>query len=60
VVELGKYKGRCSQLNHWTENEVPNGGVRERTEGAEGICNSIRRTTISTNQNPSELPGTKP
>jgi hypothetical protein len=40
--------------NHWTELGVPNGvlkgGVRGRTEGAEGICNSIGRT-ISTNQN---------
>lgn len=32
--------------NHWTENGVPSGEVRERTEGAEGICNPIRRTTI--------------
>jgi len=34
--------------NHWTENGVPIGGVRERIEGAEGVCNPIR--TISTNQ----------
>jgi hypothetical protein len=36
--------------NHWTEhgvtNGVPNGRVREMTEGAEGVFNSIRRTTI--------------
>jgi len=38
--------------NHWTENWVPNGGVRERTEGAEGDCNPIGRTTISINQTP--------
>jgi hypothetical protein len=38
--------------NHWTERRVRNGGVRERTEGAEGICNPIGRRTISTNQNP--------
>jgi hypothetical protein len=31
---------------------VPNGGVIERTEGAEGVCNLITRTTISTNQHP--------
>jgi hypothetical protein len=24
----------------------PNGGVRERTEGAEGVCSPIGRTTI--------------
>jgi hypothetical protein len=38
--------------NHWTEYGVPNRGVRERTGGAEGVCNPIGRTTISTNQNP--------
>jgi hypothetical protein len=27
-----------------------NGGLRGRTEGAEGVCNPIGRTTISTNQ----------
>jgi hypothetical protein len=30
----------------------PNRGFRERTEGAEGICNPIGRATISTNQTP--------
>jgi hypothetical protein len=29
--------------NHWTKHGVLNGGVRERTEGAEGVCNPIRR-----------------
>jgi hypothetical protein len=41
-----------------------NRGVRERTEEAEGICNPIGRTTISTNQYtppfPPDLPGIKP
>jgi hypothetical protein len=42
--------------NHWTERGgVPNRGVKERTEGVEGICNPIGRTTISTNQTPQEL-----
>jgi hypothetical protein len=36
--------------NHWTEHWVPNGGVRERTEGAEGVYNPIGKTTISNNQ----------
>jgi hypothetical protein len=36
--------------NHWTEHGVPNGGVRERTEVAEGVCSPIGGTTISTNQ----------
>jgi len=49
--------------NQWTENWVPNGGVRERIEGAEGVFNPIGRTTISTNKTPpppAELPETKP
>jgi hypothetical protein len=29
---------------HLTEHGVPNGGVRERTKGAEGVCSSIGRT----------------
>jgi hypothetical protein len=46
--------------NHWTENGVPNGGVRKRTEGAEEVCNTTGRT-ISTNWTPTpELRGTKP
>jgi hypothetical protein len=38
--------------NHWTESRVPNRGVKERTEGVQGVCNPMGRTTISTNQNP--------
>jgi len=34
----------------------PNGGIRERTEGAEGVCNPIGRT-ISTNQIPQSSQG---
>jgi hypothetical protein len=30
--------------NHCTECRVPNGGVRERTAEAEGVCNHIGRT----------------
>jgi hypothetical protein len=37
---------------HWTEYRGPNGGVRERTEGVEDVCNPIGRTTVSTNQTP--------
>jgi hypothetical protein len=36
------------EANHWTEH----GGLRGRTVGAEGVCNPIERTTVSTNQNP--------
>ena len=43
--------------NHWTEHKVPNGGVRERTEEAEGVCNPIGRTTVSTNQIPQSSQG---
>ena len=43
--------------NHWTECGIPNGGVRERTEGAEGVCNPIGRTTMSTNQTPQSSQG---
>ena len=38
--------------NHQTEYWNPNGGVRGRIEGAEGDCNPIGRTTLSTNQTP--------
>jgi len=51
---------RMFAANRWTEQEDSNGGVREKTEGAEGICNTIGKTAISTNQTPRELPGTKP
>jgi hypothetical protein len=36
--------------NHWTEHGDSNGRVRGKTEGAEGDCNLIGRTTISTKQ----------
>ena len=48
--------------DHGVPSEFPNGGVREMTEGAEGISNPIGRTVISTNQMhpPPELPKTEP
>jgi hypothetical protein len=36
--------------NHWIRHRIPNGGVRERIEAAEGGCKPIGRTTISTSQ----------
>jgi hypothetical protein len=42
--------------NHWTEHGDPNGGVRVRTEGMEGVCNPIGRT-ISTNQTSQSFQG---
>ena len=45
------HRGGCSQpTNEWTDHRVPNGGVRERIEEAEGVYNPIGRTTISTKQ----------
>ena len=37
---------RMLWTNHHTEHEDPNGEVRGRIEGAEGVCNSLGRTTI--------------
>jgi hypothetical protein len=37
------------KANHWTK---PSGRIRGGAEGAEGVCNSIGRTTTSTNQTP--------
>jgi hypothetical protein len=45
---------------HWTEHGVPNGRVRERTKGAEGVCNSIRKNNNINQPDSPELPGTKP
>jgi hypothetical protein len=39
-------------INHQTEQGDPCGGVKRRTEEAEGVCNPIGITTISTNQTP--------
>jgi len=47
---------RVLTANHCTEPGDPNGGVIERTEGAEGVCNSIGKT-ISTNQIPQSSQG---
>jgi hypothetical protein len=46
--------------NHWTEHKVPNGGARERTEGAEGPCSPIGGTTIWTNEIPQSSLGDQP
>jgi hypothetical protein len=43
--------------NQWTKHGDPNGGIRRKTEGAEGACNPIGRTTISTNQDPQRPQG---
>jgi hypothetical protein len=48
------------RVKHQTEHGDPNAKVGARTEGAEGVCHSIGRTIILTNQTPQKLPGTKP
>jgi len=45
--------------NNHTVHRDPSGGVRGRTEGAEGVCNRIGRTTISISQMPPKLSRTK-
>jgi hypothetical protein len=44
-------------VNHWTEHRVPNGGARERTQGADRICSPIGGTTIWSNQYPQSSQG---
>ena len=34
--------------NSWSEHRDPNGRVRKKNEGSEGVCNPIGRTTMST------------
>jgi hypothetical protein len=36
---------------------TPNGGVRGRTLGANGVCNPLGRTTMSTNLSPQSSQG---
>jgi hypothetical protein len=42
-------------VSYWMEHRVPNGGTRESTQGAEGVCNPIKGTAISTKPVPPEL-----
>ena len=39
-------------VSYWMEHRAPNGGARESTQGAEGVCNPIGGTTIWPNQYP--------
>jgi hypothetical protein len=41
--------------DHWTEMGDPDGRVRGRIGDAEGVCNPIGRTRVSTNPDNSEL-----
>jgi hypothetical protein len=42
-------------VSYWTDHRAPNGGAREITQGAKGICNPIGGTTLWTNQYPGAL-----
>jgi hypothetical protein len=39
-------KGRVEAVSYWMDHRAPNGGDRESTQGAKGICNPIGGTTI--------------
>jgi hypothetical protein len=39
-------------VSYWMDHRAPNGGARESTQGAKGICNPIGGTTLWTNQYP--------
>ena len=53
-IRAGPVQVQMCTAKHWTEHGDPNGEVRARTVGAEGVCNLIGRTT-STNQASPEL-----
>jgi hypothetical protein len=42
-------------VSYWMGHRAPNGGARESTQGAKGICNPIGRKTLRTNQYPRAL-----
>jgi len=44
-------------MNHQTKHGDHNAGVREKTKGAEGVCNPIGRTIISIIQIPQSSQG---
>jgi hypothetical protein len=49
MSELDKYRGRCSQPTIG-QSRVPDGGVAEETEGAEGVCSPMEGATVLTGQ----------
>jgi hypothetical protein len=42
-------------VSYWMNHRAPNGGTRESTQGAKGVCNPIGGTTVCSNQYPLEL-----
>jgi hypothetical protein len=45
--EPDKYRGRSSQSTIGLSLGVPDGGVGEGTEGAEGLCSPMEEATVS-------------
>jgi hypothetical protein len=37
---------RALTASYWMDHRAPNGGARESTQGAKGVCNPIGGTTI--------------
>jgi hypothetical protein len=53
----GQIQRQMLTANHWTEHGIPDGGVGEGTEGAEGSCRPMREATASTSQKPQSSRG---
>jgi hypothetical protein len=51
-IQMWRYTAK-----HWPERREPNGEVRARTIGAEGVFSPIGITTVSTNQTPQSSQG---
>jgi hypothetical protein len=39
-------KRKSFTVSYWMDHRAPNGGARESTQGAKGVCNPIGGTTI--------------
>jgi hypothetical protein len=46
MTVAGKYRSRCSESAIGWNTGPPNGGARESTQRAEGVCNPIGGTAI--------------
>jgi hypothetical protein len=45
-VSIWKMQKWMLTVSYWMDHRAPNGGARESTQGAEGVCNRIGGTTI--------------
>jgi hypothetical protein len=43
---VGTSPGWMLTVSYWMDHRTPNGGARESTQGAKGVCNPIGGTTI--------------